>query len=389
MSGFRAGVLAFLLTGSLAGCSNFAYYAQAIGGHFDVMGAARPIVELVGDPTGDPVLGKQLREVLAIREFASRELALPDNASYRRYADLGRPYVVWNVFAAPEFSLQPRPWCMLMVGCVNYRGYYDREDAERLAAELREAGYDTHVGGVAAYSTLGWFADPVLNTFLRHGTLEVARTVFHELAHQVVFVRDDTAFNESFATAVENEGLRRWTTDPAAAGLRTAFEANRARRAAVARLLGDYRKKFQALYAAEHGADQRRRAKADLFAALRRDYAALKVGWGGYAGFDRLFAGDFNNARLVAYSLYHELVPAFDVLLEREQRDLPRFYRRVAELAAQDKDARRCALARLLQAAGDGGQAPTCPDKVSGDNPSRGGSTPPIATAIAIAGVCG
>lgn len=379
MSGFRAFVLAFILTGSLAGCGNLGYYAQAVRGHFDVMGAARPIGELVADPGADPVLGKQLREVLAIREFASRELALPDNDSYRRYADLGRPFVVWNVFAAPEFSLQPRPWCMLLVGCVNYRGYYAREDAERLAAELREEGFDSFVGGVPAYSTLGWFADPVLNTFLRQGTLEVARTVFHELAHQVVFVRNDTAFNESFATAVEHEGLRRWTADPAAAGQRAAFEASRARRAAVVSLLSDYRKKFQALYAAQQGAEQRRRAKADLFAALRRDYAALKAGWGGYAGYDRFFDGDFNNARLASFALYSEWVPAFEALLEREQRDLPRFYRRVAELAALDKDARRCALARLQPASADGGQVHGCPQRVSGDNRSHGRSLPPPA----------
>jgi predicted aminopeptidase len=379
MSGLRSGVLAFVLSVALAGCGNFTYYAQAVGGHFAVMDAARPIVELVGDPAGDPLLGKQLQEVLAIRDFASRELGLPDNDSYRRYADLGRPYVVWNVFAAPEFSLTPKPWCMLMVGCVNYRGYYAREDAERLAAELRDEGYDSFVGGVPAYSTLGWFADPVLNTFLRHGTLEVARTVFHELAHQVVFVRDDTAFNESFATAVENEGLRRWTAAPGAAAQRAAFEAQRVRKAAVAALVQDYRRKFRALYAEQHDAEPRRRAKADLFAALRRDYAALKAGWGGYAGFDRFFDGDFNNARLVAFSLYQEWVPAFELLLAQEQRDLPRFYRRVAELAAQDKAARRCALSRLAPASGADGKAPACPPRDSGDNQSGGRSTPPPA----------
>ncbi len=360
MRGFSCGVLAFTLAVALGGCGNLAYYAQAIGGHLDVMRAARPIVDLLADPGGDPVLGRQLREVQAIRDFASGELALPDNGSYRRYADLGRPYVVWNVFAAPEFSLMPKRWCMLMVGCVNYRGYYGREEAERLAADLHAEGFDAYVGGVAAYSTLGWFDDPVLNTFLRHGTLEVARTVFHELAHQIVFVRDDTSFNESFATAVENEGLRRWTAGPAAAAQRAAFEANLARKAAIAKLLADYRKKFQALYATDRGADRQRRAKADLFAALGRDYAELKAGWGGYAGYDRIFGTDFNNAKLAAFSLYNEWVPAFEVLLEQEQRDLPRFYRRVALLAALDKEARRCALGRLLPHQGRDSVAGAC-----------------------------
>lgn len=344
-------LLAAALAMPLAGCGNLGYYAQAVGGHFDVMGAARPIDEIVRDPAGDPALQAQLREALAIREFATRELGLPDNGSYRNYADLGRPFVLWNVFAAPEFSLQARSWCMLMVGCVNYRGYYAREDAERLAAELREEGYDTFVGGVPAYSTLGWFDDPVLNTFLRPGTLEVARTVFHELAHQLVFVRDDTVFNESFATAVENEGLRRWTAGHLAAAQRAGFEAQRARKEALVGLLRDYRKRFRQLYETPRAADLQRRAKADLLAALRVDYAALKAGWGGYAGYDKVLGADFNNATLVSFALYGELVPAFEALLAQEQHDLQRFYRRVSELAALDKDERHGALARLLPAA--------------------------------------
>lgn len=340
-------LLAAVFAAALAGCGGIAYYAQAVGGHLEVMRAAQPIGDLLRDPATDPALNGKLREVLAIREFASRELGLPDNDSYRRYADLGRPFVVWNVFAAPELSLEPRRWCMLVVGCVNYRGYYAREDAERLAADLRKEGYDTHVGGVAAYSTLGWFADPVLNTFLRQGTLEVARTVFHELAHQLVFVRDDTAFNESFATAVENEGLRRWTAAPAAAAQRAAFEAQRARKVALVALIQDYRKRFRVLYAGERPAEELRQAKAEMFDALRRDYAALKAGSGGHAGYDRIFDAELNNARLVSFGLYNELVPAFEAMLAQEQYELPRFYRRVAELAALEKPERRSALARL------------------------------------------
>jgi predicted aminopeptidase len=346
-------MLAAMLAGPLTGCGNVAYYTQAVGGHFDVMGAARPVSELIRDPASDPALKKQLEDVRAIRDFASRELALPDNNSYRKYADIGRPYVVWNVFAAPEFSLEPKSWCMLMVGCVNYRGYYDKEQAERLAADLRQEGYDAHVGGVAAYSTLGWFDDPVLNTFLRHGTQEVARTVFHELAHQLIFVKDDSAFNESFATAVENEGMRRWMASPAAAaGQRADYEAQRARRTGFAKLMHDYRKKFEALYASPGADATRRQAKAELLEALRRDYAALRAGPGGRPGDDKLPAADFNNARLAAFSLYNELVPAFEILLAQENHELPRFYRRVAELAALDKPARCAALARLLPATG-------------------------------------
>lgn len=353
-------ILAALLTGALTGCGNIAYYAQAVGGHLEVMRTTRQIDNIVRDPATVPGLRRQLTEVGQIRDFASGELGLPDNDSYRSYADLGRPFVVWNVFAAPEFSLEAKRWCMLLVGCVNYRGYYAREDAERVAAKLRKDGYDVYVGGVAAYSTLGWFADPVLNTFMVRGKLEVARILFHELAHQIVFVKGDTSFNESFATAVENEGLRRWTATQAATGLRAVFETNRMRKTALAGLLRDYRKKFQALYAIKRDADQQRRAKAELFDALRRDYAALKAGWGGYAGYDRIFGADLNNARLVSFSLYTEWLAAFEVILDQEQRDLPRFYRRVTELAAQDTKARHAALIRLLPGSSDGDTAGTC-----------------------------
>ena len=350
---FLPHLLAVLLAGPLAGCSNLGYYVQAMGGHFEVMRAAQPISELVRDPASDPQLRKKLEEVQGIREFASRELALPDNNSYRSYVDVGRPYVVWNVFAAPEFSLEPKRWCMLMVGCVNYRGYYDRHDAERLAAELRREGYDTHVGGVPAYSTLGYFDDPVLSTFLRHGTPEVARIVFHELAHQLIFVSGDSAFNESFATAVENEGMRRWLASRSALDQRLALEVQRERKAAFARLMRDYRKQLHSLYKIADSADRQRLAKTELLNNLRRDYAELKTSWGGYAGYDRFFAEDLNNAKLASLSLYSELVPAFEALLEQENRELPSFYQRVRSLAALDKEARRGVLARLTPVSGD------------------------------------
>jgi predicted aminopeptidase len=350
-------VLTLLLIGSLPGCSNIGYYAQAISGHIDVMRAARPVTDVMRDPASDPVLKKKLEEVKAMREFASLELGLPDNDSYRAYADVGRPYVVWNVFAAPEFSLEPKRWCLLVVGCVNYRGFYDRQDAEQLAAELRREGYDTFVGGVAAYSTLGYFADPVLNTFLRFGTPEVARTVFHELAHQIIYVQDDSFFNESFATAVENEGMRRWFAAHATPEQCAAFEVQKKRKAAFAWLIRDYRNKAVELYKTARLGDKQRHAKAELLSALRREYANLKTSWDGYAGYDKFFGEDLNNAKLVSISLYSELVPAFEILLDNENRDLPRFYQRVITLAALGKEARRSMLAQFrLSAASNKGQ---------------------------------
>ncbi len=353
-----AALLALVRFALLTGCSHLGYYAQAIGGHLAVMRATIPISEVLGDASGDPELKEKLAEVQAIRDFASGALGLPDNDSYRTWADLGRPYLVWNVFAAPEFSLQARDWCLVIVGCVSYRGYYDRQDAERLAAELRQQGYDTFVGGVPAYSTLGYFADPVLSTFLRLGTLEVARTLFHELAHQLVFVAGDSLFNESFATAVENEGLRRWLARHGTPAQRATFATQRARKTAFAALMRDYRQQFQALYETWRTLGSQRAAKADLFAALRRDYAALQAGWGGYAGYDAFFAGDLNNARLVSLALYAELVPAFEVLLARQNHDLARFYRSVARLAALDDQARRETLRELLAASRDAERNP-------------------------------
>ncbi len=332
----------------LAGCANLAYYSQAVGGHLRVMNTAHPIGDLLQAPSTDPDLKRKLEEVSAIREFASRELALPDNNSYRAYADLGRPYVVWNVFAAPEFSVEPEKWCMPFVGCVNYRGYYDRADADRYADELRRQGLDTFVGGITAYSTLGLFDDPVLNTFLRLGNAEVARTVFHELAHQRLYVKDDTVFNESFAAAVESEGLRRWlarNVDPAQQG---AFAARRQRKVEFLRLVETYRDKLRALYAAPLPDEEKRRAKRETLAEMARDYAALKAAWGGDAGYDKWFDPDFNNARIAALALYTRLAPAFEALLEQEDHDLPRFYRRVEALAHLPKAERTEALGRLL-----------------------------------------
>lgn len=334
----------------LASCSNLGYYAQAVGGHLSVMRAARPIQDVLLDPAADPALKKQLNDVFAVREFASRELGLPDNDSYRAYADLGRPFVVWNVFAAPELSVQPEHWCMAFVGCVNYRGYYAREDAERYAGELRAAGLDTYVGGVPAYSTLGYLADPVLNTFLRFGDTEVARTIFHELAHQQVFAGNDSVFDESFATVVENEGLRRWFLRRASPQQYAAFVAQQRRKAQFAELVGRYRDALRVQYAGRPPAADARRAKAQTFADLQRAYAALKASWNGYAGYDKWFEEGLNNAKIASLGIYTQLTPAFEALLAQEQHDLPRFYRRVAALAALPAEQRSAALQRLLPA---------------------------------------
>lgn len=332
----------------LGGCASIAYYAQAVDGQMRLMASTRPISEMVNDGTTDPELRQQLERVSAIRDFASRNLALPNNGSYRSYADLGRPYVVWNVFAAPEFSVDPQQWCPLMVGCVNYRGYYDKNDASRYAGELRQSGVDVYVAGVPAYSTLGYFNDPVLNTFLRFGDQEVARTVFHELAHQLVYAADDSAFNESFATTVENEGTRRWLKQMAKPeGLRD-FETRQDHQAQFFQLVAHNRENLRAIYASTLAPDAKRHAKADVFEGMKQTYAGLKASWSGYAGYDFWFSLPLNNATLGSVILYTQWVPAFNALLEQEGGSLPRFYQRVAALARLSQIERSAALNHLM-----------------------------------------
>ena len=224
----RAVVLALLAL--LSGCATIEYYAQAISGHLDVIRRAHPIEEQLLASDTSARLRAQLERVLALREFASRELALPDNGSYRRYADVGRPFALWNVFAAPEFSVDPKLSCFPIAGCIAYRGYYAEAYAQRYGREMRGRGYDVFVFGVPAYSTLGWFDDPVLNTFVYYPEAELARLLFHELAHQVAYARSDTVFNESFAVTVEEEGVRRWLASHGTQAERKAFNAMQARR---------------------------------------------------------------------------------------------------------------------------------------------------------------
>jgi predicted aminopeptidase len=340
-------VLAGAAVIAAAGCSTLSYYGQAIGGHLEVMRHAEPISGRIADPATRPELRLKLERVLAIRDFASRELALPDNGSYKSYADIGRPFVVWNVFAAPEFSVDPRQSCFPIAGCVGYRGYYAQASADGFGADLRQQGFDVFVYGVVAYSTLGWFDDPVLSTFVRYPDAELARLVFHELAHQVVYVKGDTTFNESFAVAVEEEGVRRWLAKNATAAERDAYAASRARRDEFVRLVLGYRERAAKLYREPLADDAKRAGKAQLFAELGIDYGELKAKqWGGFAGYDRFFAG-VNNAHLASVATYEELVPAFRALLARENGDLPRFYAAVKELARLGKAERDRQLAAL------------------------------------------
>jgi predicted aminopeptidase len=331
----------------LSGCTSVGYYAQAVSGHLEVVWLAQPIEERLKDKLTPESLRAKLARVLAIRDFASRELALPDNGSYRRYADIGRPFVVWNVFAAPEFSVDPVQSCFLFAGCVSYRGYYAEEQAQKAAASFSNEGYDVYVGGVPAYSTLGWFDDPVLSTFINYPEPELARLLFHELAHQVVYVKNDTMFNESFATAVEEEGVRRWLEREGSPEQRAAYAQSHRRRAELVALFAQSRAKLAAFYERPSSVEEKRAGKHRLLAQMEEDYRTLKASWAGFPGFDRLFAGGANNALLASVASYTELLPAFRELLARNGGELVPFYAAVRELAKLGKQERDARLARL------------------------------------------
>ena len=342
----------FLL--SFSGCAQIGYYAQSIRGQLDIWAREKPIADIIGDSVSPALLREKLALVLKARAFASDELGLPRNQSYRRYADLERPYVVWNVFATPEFSTTPVQWCFVMAGCVNYRGYFAKADADAFAAQAAASGHDIHVGGVAAYSMLGWFADPVLNTFAHYPPVELARLIFHELSHQVVYVKDDSVFNESFAVAVEREGVKRWIAQHGSSQDRQTFEQMQKRRADFVSLVTDYRARLDTLYRQRLAPDAMRLEKQRLLAGMRQDYQALRVEWGNFAGYDRWFAQPPNNALLASVAIYTQRVPAFEAMLREHNHDLPRFFEAVKALARLDRAARDAALDRYVAGADTG-----------------------------------
>jgi predicted aminopeptidase len=335
---------ALALVSGLCGCTNIGYYYQAVEGQMQIWNRSRPIAQVIEDMHTPPQVRERLSLVLRVRDFASGELALPDNGSYRSYADLERPFVVWNVFATAEFSVAPEEWCFPFAGCVGYRGYFNRAHAEQFGEELRRKGLDVFVTGIPAYSTLGWFDDPVLNTVMRYPDAELARLIFHELAHQVVYLPGDTVFNESFAVAVELEGVDRWLARDGDAAKRAAFDLYEQRKGAFIDLVMRYRDSLTTLYAsAASGADKRKR-KAEIFAAMKAEYLTLKSSWGGYAGYDRFFAEELNNAHLVPVATYSELVTGFRRVLAENGGDFRRFYAAVKEIGKLPKEQRHVKL---------------------------------------------
>ena len=315
-------VIAALLTG----CETLSYYAQAVGGQMELMARVHPVAGLLADPETPQPLRGRLALARTIRDYAVKELGLPDNGSYRGYADLDRPYAVWNVVAAGEFSLEPLQSCFPVAGCVSYRGFFARDDAERHAVRLEGQGHDVYVHGVPAYSTLGRFDDPLLSTFIRYPDAELARLIFHELSHQVAYVKDDSTFNESFAVAVEREGVRRWLAATGRGAEQKAFLATRERNKAFASEIEQTRAKLEVLYRQSIAPEAMREKK-------RAELDALKVKLAGQERFRELVP---NNAFLASFATYTELVATFEHLLAEEGGDLAKFYIKIKILAASE-----------------------------------------------------
>lgn len=340
------------LCGSLCGCQTAQFYAQAIRGERELLRGRRPIADMLRDPQVSPELKQKFELVLRLRAFAESELKLPINKHYLTYVDLGRRFAVWNVHAAPEFSLKPRQWWYPFVGSLKYRGYFAQEGARACAAHLKAEGDDTCVEGVEAFSTLGWFADPLMNTFIHRSEAELADVVFHELAHQKLFLSGDTDLNEAFATTVAEEGVRRWFLHEKDQAGYERYEVELERNRHFVALVLQARDRLNALYGEQRGgkpvdpprldaaAALLRQAKEGIITDLRREYQALKERWGGFSGYDAWFAGPLNNAQLNTIALYYQLVPGLQAMLKAEQGDMEAFYKRVRALRHVDKDKR-------------------------------------------------
>ena len=341
----------------LTGCQTIHYYGQAIEGQSRLLLKRQPISEITEDPDASEFLRDRLTLILTAREFAENELQLPVGNNYLTYVDLERSFVVWNIFAAPEFSLEPKTWCYPFVGCAAYRGYFSEANALQYADTLRKQGYDVYVGGVTAYSTLGWFNDPVLSTFIRQPESHSIALIFHELAHQVLYVSGDTAFNESFATFVEQEGLSRWRQVSGSSRIYGEYLVNKQRQRLFVSLIMQHRQKLELLYQTDLAAPKKREKKTQIFSELRNEFNLLKSKQNGLSAYDGWINRPLNNAKISSVVAYHDFVPAFSKMLAGIDGDLNRFYKTCRRLAEKEKEERHRILRNFMKMAPDGVKA--------------------------------
>jgi predicted aminopeptidase len=347
MIGFRYKL--FLLAGLLLlnGCNESGYLWQCAVGQWTLMSRARSIDEILDQGTEPQAVRDQLVKVVKMRDFAVKSLHLPDSGSYHKYADLERPFAVWNLVAAPELSLELQQWCFPIAGCVSYRGYFDEASARAAENDFIARGFDTDVYGVQAYSTLNWFDDPVLNTFLTNDDIRLAALLFHEMAHQIIYIQNDSTFNESFAKTVEMEGVRRWLQQSGTDDLWQAYLVREDRSANFHRLLTKARGDLAEIYKSNLDDDIKREAKENRLKQAFQDYEELKISWNGYKGFDAWMQRGLNNARLASVATYYDYVPAFQALMQQSDGNLETFYGEVKILGTLSEEERFAKLKSL------------------------------------------
>ena len=330
----------------LSGCSSIGYYAQSIQGHLDLLQRTESISDLLANPQTDPRLKQRLQLTETLRDFASQTLKLPENRSYRSYADLQRKAVVWSVVAAPEFSIHPKQWCYPVVGCASYRGYFSKTDATEYANQLGKEGLDVTIAEVPAYSTLGWFDDPLPSTVIHWPETSLAQLIFHELAHQQLYLQGDSAFNEAFATAVAQLGVEQWLHKNRKTT--SAWQEKQLRHQDFISLLLKTRSALERLYGSEIEEKDMRNRKAVLFSQLRQDFQQLKQRQNGLESYDHWFDKPINNASLAQIATYYRLVPGFLDLFEQQNRDWIAFYQACATLSRLPETERLAALTEKL-----------------------------------------
>ena len=309
----------------LTGCSSLSYYSQSIQGQLEVIQKSEPIAEALKEKSTSEAHREKLNTVLELRKFSIEKLGLPDNDSYRSYSDLKRDYVIWNIFANPEFSLKPLNWCYLIVGCLSYRGYFSKADAEQYEKELKKEGYDTYLGGVAAYSTLGWFEDPVLNTMLRWDENYLASVIFHELAHQQLYIKNDSELNESYADAVAHIGVIKWLDQKTDKTDLHEYIQTQEREKMFVELINRYKTKLTTLYESSIDDIHKREKKKVLLLKMKREYFEMSQEWQNDP-YGKWFNNELNNAKLASVITYRKYVPAFLEIYKKLNRDLTKFY---------------------------------------------------------------
>lgn len=335
----------------VCGCQTVSFYGQAIKGQYQILAHQEPIQEKIASPDTPADLKAKLTEVIALREFAAKELRLPTNKHYLKYVDLHRPYAVWTVSAAPELSLEPKTWWFPIVGSVSYRGYFSEDAANKYAKKLKAKGLDVDVGGVTTYSTLGWFNDPLLNTFVQGPESELVDTIFHELTHQRLYIAGDTDFNEALATTVAEEGVYRWYKAQNKPEAWKKYQTERDQHQQFIKIVLARVEELRAVYNNPSLSDEQKRVrKQEIISALRADHEKLKIQWGGKSRYDEWFKSRINNAVLGSVATYYDLVPDFQAVLRAQGGDMEKFFETVKKISKLDKEQRREALKKYRQA---------------------------------------